>query len=48
VRNKGSKEKGIKIKSATKEGMQLAAKQYGKNKDVVILGKYSQDAWVTE
>ncbi len=46
VRNKGIKEKGIRIKSVSKETMQVAAEQYGKNKDVTLLGEFAQGEWI--
>jgi len=46
VRNKGSRDKGVKIRSASKEAMMAIAKQYEKNKDVAILGEYKNEEWV--
>ncbi len=46
VRNKGSKEKGIKIKTTSKESMLQVANQYSKNKDVTILGEYRNEKWI--
>ena len=45
VRNKGSRDKGVKIRSASKEAMMAIAKQYEKNKDVAILGEYKNEEW---
>jgi len=39
VRNRGA-QTGIKIRRDTKEEMQSAAKEYGKSKEVIILGEY--------
>ncbi len=38
VRNKGSKT-GIKIRRDNKEQMLAAIKEYGRNKDVIVLGE---------
>ncbi len=46
VRNKGSKDRGIKIRSADKDSMKEAAKSYSRDKDVVILGEYKDEGWV--
>lgn len=46
VRNKGSKDRGIRIRSLNKEAMKDAAKLYSRNKDVVILGEYKDEKWV--
>ena len=49
VRNKGSKDKAIRIRTANKEAMELAAKEYEKNqKEVIILGEYKNDEWLAE
>ncbi len=39
VCNKGTK-KGMKIRSASKEAMELATAQYSSYKEVIILGEY--------
>ena len=39
VRTKGS-DKGIKLRSDTREEMEQSARNYKKTKEVVILGKY--------
>jgi len=41
IRNKGSKT-GIKLRRDTKEEMLRAAKEYGKTKEVVILGEFKK------
>ena len=46
VRNKGSKEKGIRIRSIDKATMKESAKQYSRDKDVLILGEYKDEGWV--
>jgi hypothetical protein len=47
VKNKGSRDRGVKVRSTTKEAMLAMAKQYEKNnKDVAILGEYKDEAWV--
>ncbi|MBX7139574.1 MAG: hypothetical protein K1X63_00720 [Chitinophagales bacterium] len=48
VRNKGSKEKGVKIRSTSKSAMDDLAKQYQRsNKDVIILGEYKDEKWIS-
>ena len=47
VRNQGSKEKGVKIRSNDKKHMEAVAAQYRKNhKDVTILGEHKDLEWV--
>ena len=47
VRNKGSREKGVKIRSRNEEEMHATAKQYQRNnKDVIILGEHKDDKWI--
>jgi hypothetical protein len=47
VRNKGSKEKGIKIRSENSEAMKETAKQYERNrKEVIILGEHKDEEWL--
>ena len=41
IRNKGA-QTVIKIRRDTKEEMMDAAKEYGKSKDVIILGEYKK------
>ena len=41
IRNKGSKT-GIKLRRDTKEEMLRAAKEYGKTKEVVVLGEFKK------
>ncbi len=41
IRNKGA-QTGIKIRRDTKEEMMDAVKEYGKSKDVIILGEYKK------
>lgn len=44
VRNSG--QSGIRLRRDTKEQMLLAAKQYAKTKEVIILGEVKNDKWV--
>ena len=46
VRNKGSKEKGIKIRCKSKIEMENTVKEYSRNKDVVVLGEYKDEKWL--
>jgi len=47
VRNQGSKDRGVKIRSHDKEHMEAAAAEYRKNnKDVTILGEQKDLEWV--
>ena len=47
VRNKGSKEKGVKIRSENRAAMEGIIRQYEKNrKEVVILGEYKNETWI--
>ena len=46
VCNKGTK-KGMKIRSASKEAMDLATAQYSSYKEVIILGEYKDGAPVS-
>lgn len=46
VRNKGSKDKGVRIRSSDKISMKEAAKSYALTKDVTILGEYRDEGWV--
>ena len=47
VRNQGSKDRGVKIRSDDKEHMEATAAQYRKNnKDVTILGEHKDLEWV--
>jgi hypothetical protein len=47
VRNKGSKEKGVKIRSTSRESLMQVAKQYQRNnKEVIILGEYKNETWI--
>jgi len=47
VRNKGSKEKGVKIRSENRAAMEGTIRQYEKNKkEVVILGEYKNETWI--
>ncbi len=48
VRNKGSKDKGVKIRCANKEAMIATAKNYVKNKEVILLGEHKNDKWVSD
>lgn len=44
VRNSGSQ--GIRIRRDTREQMLLAAEDYARTKDVVILGEMKDDKWI--
>ena len=46
VRNKGSKDRGIRIRSGDKDAMKDIAAFYAKNKTVLILGEYKDEKWV--
>ena len=47
VRNRGSKDKGVKIRSENKAGMDETVKQYERNrKEVTILGEYKNEVWL--
>ena len=46
VKNPGSG--GIRIRRDTKEQMLIAAEEYGKNKQVVVLGEMRNDKWIQE
>jgi len=46
VKNLGSG--GIRIRRDTKEQMLIAAEEYGKNKQVVVLGEMRNDKWIHE
>jgi hypothetical protein len=48
VRNKGSKTKGVRIRSENAESMKDAAAEYSKNKEVIVLGEYKNEVWVNE
>ena len=49
VRNKGSKERGVKIRSVSQEAMELAARHYERsNKEVVVLGECKDEIWLNE
>lgn len=43
---KNSGQSGIRLRRDTKEQMLLAAKQYAKTKEVIILGEVKNDKWV--
>ena len=48
IRNKGSVGKGVIVRSATKEAMELAIKQYERNnKEVTVLGEHKDFGWVS-
>jgi len=47
VKNEGSKTNGIKIRRDTKEEMLIAIEEYERIKDVVVLGEYKNDKWVS-
>lgn len=47
VRNEGSKATGIKIRRDSKEEMLMAIEDYKRSKDVVILGEYKNDKWLS-
>lgn len=44
VRNSGAQ--GIRIRRDTREQMLLAAEDYSRTKDVVILGEMKDDKWI--
>jgi hypothetical protein len=46
VKNSGSG--GVRIRRDTKEQMLIAAEDYGKNKQVVILGEMRNDKWIND
>lgn len=46
VKNSGSG--GIRIRRDTKEQMLIAAEDYGKSKEVVILGEIRNDKWIND
>jgi hypothetical protein len=46
VRNKMTKEKGIRIRSESKAGMENIARLYAANKEVTVLGEYKDDEWL--
>ena len=47
VRNRGSKDKGVKIRSINKAEMEDTVKQYErKRKEVTILGEHKNDVWL--
>ncbi len=49
VRNRGSNEKGIKIRCVTKEVMETTILQYRRNnKDVTVLGEHKNFEWQDE
>ncbi len=46
VRNRGSIEQGIKIRSENKTEMENTIKQYERNrKEVIVLGEYKNELW---
>ncbi|MBA3647049.1 MAG: hypothetical protein H0W62_00620 [Chitinophagales bacterium] len=49
VRNIGSKEKAVKIRSVTKDAMESSIRQYeGSRKEVTVLGEYKDEEWLTK
>ncbi|MBC8172615.1 MAG: hypothetical protein H7X71_01805 [Chitinophagales bacterium] len=48
IRNLGSSDKRVKIKSLDKESMQKSAALYRRSKEVVILGEYKHETWITD
>jgi len=49
IRNKGSKEKGVKIRSTTKEIMESMVRQYERNnKEVIVLGEHKDSEWLNQ
>lgn len=46
VRNSGSQ--GIRIRRDTREQMLLAAEDYKRTKDVIILGEMKDDKWIDD
>jgi len=48
VRNRGSNEKGIKIRSESKLDMEDNIRQYERSrKHVIVLGEYKNELWLT-
>jgi len=47
IRNRGAKT-GIKIRRETKQTMLMAAKDYERNQEVVVLGEYKDGKWLSE
>jgi hypothetical protein len=46
VRNRGSVEKGIKIRTENKQEMEGSIRQYERSrKEVIILGEYKNESW---
>ncbi|MCY7408943.1 MAG: hypothetical protein LH473_01595 [Chitinophagales bacterium] len=47
VRNKGSQDRAVKIRSIDKPAMEVAVTQYKRNnKEVTILGEYKDQIWL--
>jgi hypothetical protein len=47
VRNRGSNESGIKIRSESKLDMENNVRQYEKGrKEVIVLGEYKNEVWL--
>ncbi len=47
VRNRGSNERGIKLRSESRSDMEINAKQYVRAyKEVVVLGEYKNEVWL--
>lgn len=46
VRNQG--ENGVLVRRDTKEQMLLAAEDYSKTKEVIVLGEMKNDKWVEQ
>jgi len=48
VRNKGSKEKGIKIRCSSKKELEMLMQRYKSSKDVIVLGEYKNNKMVPQ
>ncbi|HHL51994.1 MAG TPA: hypothetical protein ENJ39_01345 [Flammeovirgaceae bacterium] len=47
VRNKNAAS-GVKVRRSTREQMELAIQEYGKSKEVIVLGEMRDGKWVDE
>ncbi|MBC8048280.1 MAG: hypothetical protein H7Y00_15880 [Fimbriimonadaceae bacterium] len=43
IRNRGAKERGIKIHCANEKELELLKARYGTTKDIVVLGEYKDN-----
>ena len=46
IRNKGSHEKGIKIRCSDKKELEMLMQRYKNSKDVIVLGEYKNNKMV--